>query len=291
MSLSAFTGLCLAGFILNYYQQTSNPAAGFVLIFILAALFRGVSFLFLKKMDEPPLDSFREKFYLTEFYRQFKKSNFFRFVIYSSLISFSVQVSAPFFAVYMLHDLHFSYLQYMSVSGTAVLSQYLTYLYWGNFSDRFGNRMVLKITGLLLPALPILWLFTTNFYFILMIQVFSGFVWAGFSLSVAIFIFDAVSPEKRAPCIAVYSTLNGLGIFFGALTGGLFASLFPSSIMLFHTTYHLTSNLMFLFLISGTLRLLVYLTFLPGIQEVREVEAFSLRRAFYKNLWSMASPK
>jgi MFS family permease len=291
MSLSAFTGLCLAGFILNYYQQTSNPAAGFVLIFILAALFRGVSFLFLKKMDEPSLDSFREKFYLTEFYRQFKKSNFFRFVIYSSLISFSVQVSAPFFAVYMLHDLHFSYLQYMCVSGTAVLSQYLTYLYWGNFSDRFGNRMVLKITGLLLPALPILWLFTTNFYFILLIQVFSGFVWAGFSLSVAIFIFDAVSPEKRAPCIAVYSTLNGLGIFFGALTGGLFASQFPSSITLFHTTYHLTSNLMFLFLISGSLRLLVYLTFLPGIQEVREVEAFSLRRAFYKNLWSMASPK
>jgi MFS family permease len=291
MSLSAFAALLLGGLILNETHKSASPGSGFIIIFVIAALFRCISFFYLKKMDEPPFNLEREKFYLGDFYRQFKNSNFLRFVIYSSLISFSVQVSAPFFAVYMLHDLHFTYLQYMIVVGTAVISQYLTYLYWGNFSDRFGNRMVLQITGLLLPALPILWLFSSNFFYIMGIQLFAGLVWAGFSLSVSIFVFDAVSSEKRAVCIAVYSTLNALGIFLGAMTGGLFTKIFPDAFTLLTFHVHLRSNLMFLFLISGGLRLIVYLTFLPRIQEVRDVEVFSFRDIFQKPPRSTTLPK
>ncbi|MHB8481198.1 MAG: MFS transporter [Nitrospiria bacterium] len=291
MSLCSFAGLCIAGVALHFTQKAGSPAAGFILIFMAATFFRLVSFYYLRKMEEPAPSSPIEKFYLLNFYRHLKHSNFLRFVVFAALISFSVQFAAPFFAVYMLHDLHFTYLQYMSVAGMAILSQYLTFLYWGNFSDRFGNRMVLKITGLMLPVLPVLWLFSTKFFYILTIQILSGFVWAGFSLSISIFIFDAVSSEKRAVCIAVYSTLNALGIFFGALTGGLFSRVFPVSFNLFHWNFHLKSNLMFLFLISGILRLIVYLTFLPKVQEVREVEVFSLKQAFYKHLRSTTSYK
>ncbi|MBI1820399.1 MAG: MFS transporter [Nitrospirae bacterium] len=286
MSLCSFSGLCAGGVTLHFTHAAGHPAAGFILIFMLAAVFRIFSFYYLKKMEEPSLSSSIEKFYLTHFYRHFKHSNFLRFVIFSALISFSVQVAAPFFAVYMLRDLHFTYLQYMLVAATAVLSQYLTFLYWGNFSDRFGNRMVLKITGLMLPFLPIMWLFSPNFYYILTIQILSGFIWAGFSLSITIFIFDAVSSEKRAVCIAVYSTLNALGIFFGAMVGGLLTNIFPVSFDILHWSFHLRSKLLFLFFISGALRLIVYLTFLPKIQEVREVEAFSFKQAFYKHLRS-----
>lgn len=291
MSLSAFAALCLGGLILNETNKNSSPASGFIIIFMIAALFRLISYSYLKKMEEPPLNLEREVFFLGDFYRHFNNSNFLRFVVYASLISFSVQVSAPFFAVYMLHDLHFTYLQYMIVVGTAVISQYLTYLYWGNFADRFGNRMVLQITGLLLPALPILWLFSSNFFYIMGIQLISGLVWAGFSLSVSIFVFDAVSSEKRAVCIAVYSTLNALGVFLGAMTGGLFTKIFPDTFTLFNFQVHLRSNLMFLFLISGGLRLFVYLTFLPRIQEVRDVEVFSFKEIFQKVPRSTTLPK
>lgn len=283
MSLSSFTALFLGGVILDETRNSATPVSGFVIIFTIAALFRGASFLYLRKMDELPLNQEREKFYLGDFYRYFKNSNFLRFVVYSALISFSVQVSGPFFAVYMLHDLQFTYFKYMIVVGTGVVSQYLTYLYWGNFSDRFGNRRVLQITGLLMPALPILWLFSPNFYYIMGIQLLAGFVWAGFSLSVSIFVFDAVASEKRAVCIAVYSTLNALGIFLGAMTGGLFTKIFPDTFTLLNIHFHLRSNLMFLFLISGVLRLIVYLTFLPRIQEVRHVEVFSFKEMFQKN--------
>lgn len=286
MSLSSFAALFLGGVVLDATRKGDSPAAGFIIIFTIAALFRTASFLYLKKMDELPLNQEREKFYLGDFYRQFKGSNFLRFVVYSALISFSVQVSGPFFAVYMLHDLQFSYFQYMIVVGTGVISQYLTYLYWGNFSDRFGNRRVLQITGLLMPALPLLWLFSSNLIYIMGIQLLAGLVWAGFSLSVSIFVFDAVASEKRAVCIAVYSTLNALGIFLGAMTGGLFTKIFPDSFTLFHIHVHLRSNLMFLFLISGALRLIVYLTFLPRIQEVRHVEVFSFKEMFQKSVRS-----
>jgi len=284
MSLSSFAALLIGGMILNATSRTSFPSSGFIIIFMTAALFRWISFLFLRMMEEPEVDLRESRFHLGDFYRHFKNSNFLVFVVYSALISFSVQVAGPFFSVYMLHDLGFSYLQYMIVIGSAVLSQYLTYVYWGNFSDRFGNRMVLKITGLLMPLLPLLWLISSNFYYIIGVQLFAGFVWAGFSLSVSIFVFDAVASEQRAVCIAVYSTLNALGIFLGAMTGGLFTKIFPDSFSILHFQFHLKSNLICLFLISGILRILVYLTFLPKIQEVREVEVFTLKEAFQKTV-------
>lgn len=290
MSLGTFLSLCISGIVLYQASKSSRLYEGFILIFTLAAIFRLISFSFLGKMSDPREEA-HETLSLPDFFREIRKSNFIHFALFSALTFFAVMVAGPFFSVYMLRDLHFSYLEFMSVNAMVVVAQFLTYLMWGNFADRYGNRAVLKITGMTMPVLPILWTISPNFYYILCIQMVSGTVWAGFTLSIANYIFDAVPPSQRARGVAFYSILNGLGIFFGALLGGELTSRIPSLLAGFGITVHWTSNILGLFIVSGLLRMIIAAIFLPKLRETREVEPFSLRQAFSKNLRFFASGK
>src|SRR5690606_13056435 len=136
-------------------------------------------------------------------------SNFARFVYFVSLINFGVNIATPFFAVYMLRDLQFSYMEYTIVTATNTVTQFLTMQYWGQISDQFGNKKILNVCGYGVAFSPILWLFGDAMWYLLLIQVFAGLVWAGFNLAAANFMFDAVTPPKRARCAAYQAMVNG----------------------------------------------------------------------------------
>ena len=283
MSVYALGALGLGGLILHGTEKINHQWAGFSLLFATAVISRLISSYYLSKMDNPPyhVDD-KDDFSILEFFADFRHSSFVRFVIYTGLMHFSVMLAGPFFSVYMLRDLHFSYLQFMLVSAAAVMVQYFTLHNWGKFGDRFGNRKVLVITGFTLPLVPELWLFSDNFYFILVIQMLAGLTWAGFSLSMGNFLFDAIPPPKRAKCVAIFNILNATGIFFGATIGGWLTRYLPGSISILDTKISMISNLQWLFLISGVLRLCVSAIFLPAIREMREVEPITFRELIFR---------
>ncbi|MDP2920378.1 MAG: MFS transporter, partial [Dehalococcoidia bacterium] len=140
--------------------------------------------------------------------------------------------------------------------------------WWGKRTDKAGNIKVLKFTSFLVPLVPIGWLVSQNFYWILVVQVFSGFTWAGFQLSSNIFLYDASPQENRTRYIAIYNTLMYLGVSLGSLSGGILAPLLPE----INGSYFLT-----IFLVSGLARLTVVLSFLPHISEVRSVSPVSIK--------------
>ena len=225
---------------------------------------------------------FRNNFSVIQFFRQFRTSNYVHFTLYIAAVHFAVFIAAPFFSLYMLRDLRFSYLQFTTASASAVLAQFMTLQYWGKFSDRLGNKKILEMTGLLLPFIPMLWLFTENFYWICLIQVAAGFVWAGFMLSMGNFVFDAVSPGKRAKCVAISNAMNAAGIFLGAFLGGKLSGFLPSSFEWGPVTVRFASNLPALFFISGLVRIAAGLALLRTFKEVRDVRPFSVRDLLYR---------
>ncbi len=283
MSIFSLGALSLAGLILHGTEKIGRPWIGFSLLFITALIARLISSYYLTKMSNPPYEvDDKDDFTLLEFFADFRHSSFVRFVVYTGLMHLAVMLAGPFFSVYMLRDLHFSYLQFMSVSAAAVLVQYFTLHNWGKFGDKFGNRKVLVITGFTLPLVPVLWLFSANFYFILVIQMLAGFAWAGFSLSMGNFIFDAIPQPKRAKCVAIFNVLNAVGIFSGAAIGGWLTKYLPLSLSIDKLAVSMISNLQWLFLISGILRLFISLLFLPAIREMREVEQLTLRELVFR---------
>ncbi|QKQ76075.1 MFS transporter [Nostoc sp. TCL240-02] len=87
-----------------------------------------------------------------------KNSNFLRFLMYFSFWNLAVNLSAPFFNLYMLDtlDLDVSYVTiYNSLQAGATL---LMLILWGKLADKIGNRPILICIGILVAATPLLWL-------------------------------------------------------------------------------------------------------------------------------------
>lgn len=278
MSIYSLGAIVLGGLLLHGTEKAGNPWIGFSVIFVAAMIARLLSAYSLSKMENPyyHVDD-KDDFTLFEFFAGFRQSTFVRFVIYTGLMHFSVMLAGPFFAVYMLRDLKFSYLEFMIAVSVVVLVQYFTLHNWGKFGDRFGNRKVLEITGFALPIVPVLWLFTDNFYFILVIQMLAGLTWAGFNLSMANFIYDAIPSPRRAKCVAIFNILNACGIFLGGFLGGWLSGYLPGSIEVLDIRINIISNLQWLFLLSGISRLIMSIIFVPTIMEIREVEAITYK--------------
>ncbi|MEH2059000.1 MAG: MFS transporter [Nostoc sp.] len=87
-----------------------------------------------------------------------KNSNFLIFLLYFSFWTLAVNLSAPFFNLYMLDtlDLDVSYVTiYNSLQAGATL---LMLILWGKLADKIGNRPILICIGILVAATPLLWL-------------------------------------------------------------------------------------------------------------------------------------
>jgi MFS family permease len=272
---SAFISLFVAGFFLGLYPS-ETVFYGFFVIFSIAFIARLVSWYYLGKTEDPP--SFHEHegdFSFIGYLRKLSKTNYGRFALYFGFMNFAVYVAAPFFAVYMLRNLHLSYLEYTIITASAALATFIPMTYWGKLADRFGNKKILTFCGICMPTIPILWLFSDNILYLIVIQFYSGFVWAGFNLSTVNFVYDNVKPANRTKVFSYHNVLTGTSIFLGAVTGAVLAMELP-------VPNFFSSNLMLIFIISGVLRAAATLIFLPLIKEKRAVEKISDREFFLK---------
>jgi len=268
----------LAGLLLHYAKGI-NLLWGFALVFGLAFIFRMGSLFYLSKMHEPGVDHDGDGGEsIFKFLAGARKDNYAKFVLYVSVMYFAVYLSGPFFSVFMLKDLGFSYVLYITVTVTATLAMYLAMQRWGVHADRVGNLKVLKTSSRFIVFIPLLWVLYREPWFLLFAQVFSGFFWAGFMISSMNFIYDCTPPEKRTRCIAFFNALTGIGLCAGALTGGLILKVLPP--LFGHP-------ILTLFVISSALRFVIAF-FLPfKLREVRQVEKINGDRL----VWSVLGIK
>lgn len=262
LGLITAASVFLGGVLLNRFEK-GDIFLGYAALFLIAFIARMCSWYYLNKMYEPPFRVREEaKFSFFEFVINIRRSNFTKFVFYVAAITFCVNISSPFFAVYMLRDLRISYLAYTLITLAATITTLLAMERWGHKIDLFGNIKVLRLCSFFVPFIPMLWLFSSNFIYLIGIQVVAGFFWAGFNLAASNFIYDAVSPPKRTRCIAYFNVINGVAIFLGAALGGYIAKYLPQIF---------GYRLMSLFLLSGLLRAFVAV-FVFSLKEVRPVQ-------------------
>ena len=262
----------IAAVTLDFFKKNNKTMLGFMILFGLAMIARIISRHFIKKQYEPKLEL--EKGYYFSFWQFMQKStnnNFGKFTIYRSLIWLAASIAGPFFAVYMLKNLGLSYTMFMIIVLSQTLFSLLTIRIWGKFADRYGNYEVLKITGILIPLYPILWLISESPLFLIFgPQLIGGIAWGGFNLAAGNFIFDSVTPQKRGLAVSYFNLLNGVGIFIGATIGALLVKYLPITFM---------DKLLFIFLISAFARMIVSLIMLPQFKEVRNTKPFDSSKA------------
>lgn len=256
--------LLIAGFLLDFLKGY-NLFFAFAVIFSIAFIFRTISAILFLKKYEPEFKVQQDCYFsFWQFIKNMKKNNFGRFVLYISIFHLAVAIASPFFAVYMLKNLGFSYMQYMLVTISSTFAVLLFIPFWGKFSDKFGHINILRITGFLIPLVPILWLLFNKVYWLVAIEFFSGFAWAGYNFTMSNFVYDAVTKQRMAICVAYLNFLNAIGIFIGATLGGVLSS--------YNIGFLGMVPLLVIFLLSGVLRMIVSLFFIPKLKEVKPVE-------------------
>jgi len=262
VSLLSFLG---ASFLLDYFKTKGFILLGFGILFLFAGVFRMISAGYFTKHYEPLLKIKKQDFFsFKTFIKNLRNTNFGRFTFFTTVFYLSIAIAGPFFTVYMLKNLGFSYITFMIVSLAGSVFSLLSLAFWGKFSDRYGNRKLMILGASFVSIMPFFWLFSKSpVYLALVPQFFSGIGWAAFSLSISNYIYDVNTPEKRALSLSYFNILVGFGSFFGALIGGYIAQ---------YVTSIFTEGLFLLFILSGTLRAAASFMFLPQIEETRKVK-------------------
>jgi MFS family permease len=266
------SSIIASGLLLNFFHEISY-GTGFWIIFSLAAAARYVSAYFISRMDEPPHKKDpASDFTFLMFLGRFRESNFLRFVVFTSCLTFSTYLAAPFFAVFMLRDLQLSYLTYMALQVGSSLAALIALPLWGRHADLVGNVRILRLSSFLAALIPIFWLFSQNPAYLMLLQIFSGFAWSGVTLSAGNFIYDAVTPQKRVRCIAYFNVINGSALFLGSFLGGFLASRLPPIF---------GYRMLGLFVLSCFCRLIFYLVLSRSFREVRAAHEVSIQDLFF----------
>jgi MFS family permease len=253
----------IAAFLLDAFKTRGLALLGFSILFILAFTFRFLSFILFKKQYSPKFKlKKKSEFSFWAFIKRY--DNFGKFAFYRATFMFASMIAAPFFAVYMLKDLQFSYVTFMIVTMSSSVFYLLFAPLAGKFSDRFGNVKLMYISGILFIFTPILWIiFNSPYTLIFGPQLLAGIANAALIIGATNFTYDSVSPQKRGTCLAYTNILIGIGTFIGAIIGGLMAkNLIIGTITPFF----------FVFGAASFFRLLSAVIFLPRIKEERPVE-------------------
>ncbi len=276
----------VGGSFLTFADNIGFAGAGFFLLFLAAAAGRAMSCLYLWRMHDPepqPVLPEANVFFSTlRIIGQALHDETFRnYSFFVAGMQGMVAISGPFFAVYMLNELELSYFEYSLTQMVYIATQFFMLRWWGRVSDKHGNRLVMLLCSAAIPIVPILWLFSANFYYVLAIQAVSGLAWSGFNLTTANYLYD-IRPHHTnfATYAAVQAGISAAAVFCGGIAGGYLASIAPwlASWLPFETG----SALFIVFLTSGLLRAAVLLWFIPRAEEPHVRTRPQLMRIIYR---------
>ncbi|MEG4587046.1 MFS transporter [Microcoleus sp. MOSTC5] len=160
----------------------------------------------------------------------FKDSNFLMFILYFSIWTFAVNLSAPFFNIYLLKELSLDVSLvtiYTSLSSGANL---LLLMFWGKLADRLGNRPLLIAVGLVVAITPLLWLGTGNYPFAVwvwlpLLHLLGGTTLGAIGLCTNNIQMEIASIEQPSTYFAIAAAVSGLAGALGTTAGGFVAEL------------------------------------------------------------------
>lgn len=277
----------------GYAQLVSMAAAGvalhlgkrhelavFGILFALGFLARLLSSVAMTKQYEPPQGQRHpdaERITLAAFISDLTRSNFGRFALFNFCMAFAINIMEPMINVYALQALRLDYMRFSMLSTIRILISFSAMAYWGPLSDRYGSYRILKVTTRALPLIALCWLVFRNFYVLLLLQGFTGFVLAGMNLAILNYQFDAMPRHQIAKISAYFNTLMNLCAFGGTLLGGYLTNVTPHLPL----NFLLAGHYEVIFLLSALIRLATLLAFRKRFQEVRAVEPSPRAHYFY----------
>lgn len=178
-----------------------------------------------------------------------KNANFLIFLAYLAVWTLAVNISAPFFNLYMLDTLNLD-VSWVTLYGSFQAgANLLMLIVWGKLADKIGNRFILISIGILVAATPLLWLgigvnHLDIWLWLPLLHILTGGTWAAIDLCNNNIQIGIAPIKNQSIYFAIASAVAG---FSGAL-GTTIASIIAQ--------FAEDGSLLGLFILSSVLRLL-----------------------------------
>lgn len=227
----------VGGYFVDTWKSISPDSMlySYSILFVLGLLLGLVSSAALARVPDPTMRNAAQTPMMETLVTPLKDRNFRQLIVFSALWNFALNISGPFFIIYMLDSIKISMTMVTLLTVVGQLSNLAFLRMWGTFTDRYSSKPVLVVSGTMYLVTILAWSFTTmpDTYFLtipllFVINIVGGCACAGINLA-STGIALKLSPNDKA---AAYMTVLGLiGAAAGSLAplvGGLLADFFAS---------------------------------------------------------------
>jgi len=286
---NAFVSFCtlIAYVSAASFLNDNTQARDFLIVFAIATTARFASFLCQWMLSRAHIDWSKKKAHKRPNKTPLPFQPIFWMIVLTVCFKFSVSVSSPFFLPFMLKELHFGILEYVSLTSIPFLGRFLFLAGWGRASSNIRPFIGLQISCIGIAFIPALWVYLPNFWLYAALELLSGVLWGGFELC-TILILQRFLQKNTLRMMGLHMSLMSAASVMGALAGSWlmknqsnYQDLFMISSgvrMLFAATM----VIVFLRIPSTKTRLIVYGQYLTTV--------LSLRPSF-ANVGRMISPR
>lgn len=296
--LALLTGLpaaILSGYLMDRWHGTTAAMTVIAAIFTVAAVF-GVAdihtFHAIPDIVKPP----RQTHMLRQLLGPLKNRQYVWFAGFVAVMFFAVSFMGQFLTLYLQEEVKLSNTGIQVITVVApTLAQLPLLLAWGRAADRMGKKPVLKLAALGLVPVGLGWCFMTHGGFMLglILSALGGVFWVAIDLVNFNMVLE-MSANKESGGDSSYVAVNTIIVSIAGCLGGLTAGCIGKWMQHWHwqpvgglkifTFYDI------LFLLSGLLRLVAVVVFLPHIHEpeaqpTRQTLGF-MTANIYNNLFS-----
>lgn len=267
LSTAAIVSLAM-GRVLDAFKLASKEYVGFIVIFAVVFVLVVFNILVLKSIKEPAIVPMRQSLNLKSMLALPLKNKQFRKVIILNIVwNLAVQLSLPFFSVYMVTGLKLSYTFIMVAGIITAVTQALSAKIWGKLSEKIGWDFATVFSIGMVGICHLTWIFVNgNTYLVLIpfIQVLAGMSWAGVNLSLFNIQFKYAPQEGRTIFIGFNAALAGISGFLSALIGATIVGALSG--MKINIGITILDNMLFVFGLSGLLILICAVFFYFGFK-------------------------
>lgn len=220
VQIMTLAGFLMGGFALKAGQTYGAEVRVFSALFATALICRVISAACLALQSEPyPIPQDMRFLTLGEQWHHFSRGASGRLLVFAVAMQVGVFISGPFFVPYMLKELHYEYHHYALLIGSSFLAKFATLPWWGRVAHRMGAQRLLWIGGLGLTPLAVGWDLSSNYYWLLVLQLLAGTAWAAYELALVLLFFETIPEAERTSLLTLYNVANSLALAIGSVIG------------------------------------------------------------------------
>ncbi|MFH1084836.1 MAG: MFS transporter [Chloroflexota bacterium] len=139
------------------------------------------------------------------------------FCLVNFFFNLGIQLSGPFFSVHMVQNLGFTVDTVAMVTTVSTVVNIIAMRVAGPLVDRHGTARITAISMLLVPLMPLAWVFAQTPFHVILVRSYGFIAWAGFHVAEIPLLLRLTPSDHREQFLAYYATINSVSAVVGPL--------------------------------------------------------------------------